>query len=327
MYAIFVGLFFAGIAIGYFVSQQQVNELRADMVDVANRIALQNDRIQSLQNQIVELEREVEYYKKPLILEYVKSGGIASINQSLEIDKFGNLIARSNGREEKSKLSQESITMIKNMLIENNFFNMSPEYNAASGNADFFSYSLTVTMGDFTKQIKWVDGWASEDELPEELLDIQAEMTIIYDSALIPLNANTEISNGLKLTLKADKAEYLTGEIVHITVILENIGSNIIEYTSPTPCDLNIRITVKSNSNVEDITYANIEPMPCIQVLETRQIRSGSIITQEVEWDQTLMIDNMKEKVPSGIYTIEAKFPYANFEETLVTSSIDIQIK
>lgn len=327
-YAIFGGLFVAGIALGYFASQQQVSELRSQMVDIVNRIAEGNAQIQSLQNDIGQLEREVAYYKTPIILEYTKTGGIAGINQYLKIDEFGNLIASSTGIEQQSKLSQQSITKIKDILIENDFFDIYPiVYNAAPGNADFFAYSLTVTMADLRKQIIWVDSWASEDELPEELLSIQAELAALYDSAVIPVNANTEIGNGLKLTLKADKVEYSSKDVVHITAMLENIGPHTVAYTSPTPCDSNIQIIVKSESNMYDITYANREPIPCIQVLQSRELLPGSLIVQEVEWDQELTIDDVKTQVSADVYTIEARFPLANFEETLVKSSIAIQIK
>ncbi len=328
MYVIFGGLFLTGIALGYFISHQQINELRSQMVDVANRIAEKNSQIQSLQNYANKLERDVDYQKRPLVLEYEKSGGIAGIKQSLKIDKFGNLIASSHDDEKQSKLSQESISKIKDMLIENRFFDISPTaFNAAPGNADFFGYSLTVTMGDLTKQILWVDRWAAEQELPKELTSIQAELDSMYDSVVIPLNVNTQISNGLKLTLKTDRIEYSPKDIVHITATLENIGPNTITYTSPTPCDLNIQFVVKTDSDTYDITYANREPMPCIQVLQQRELSSNALIVQDVEWDTTLTIDGTKKNVPAGVYTVEAKFPLANFEEALVTSSVDIKIK
>lgn len=328
MYAIFGGLFITGIALGYFISQQQISELKSTMADVANRIAEKNSQVQSLQDYANKLERDVDYQKRPLVLEYVKSGGIAGIKQSLKIDEFGNLIASSHDAEKQSKLSQESISKVKDMLIENRFFDISPTtFNAAPGNADFFGYSLTVTMGDLTKQILWVDNWAAEQELPKELTSIQAELASIYDSVVIPLNANTQINNGLKLTLKTDQVEYSQKDIVHITATLENIGPNTITYTSPTPCDLNIQFVVKTDSDTYDITYANREPMECIQVLQQRELSPNALIVQEVEWDKTLTVDGMKKNVSAGVYTVEAKFPLANFEEALVTSSVDIKIK
>lgn len=328
MYAIFGGLFVAGIALGYFISQQQINELRLETIDLVNRIAERNSQISSLQSDIDELENEVEYYKTPLILEYTKSGGIAGMQQSLKIDEFGNLIATSNAMEERSKLSQGSITKIKDMLIVNGFFDIFPtEYDAAPGNADFFSYSLTVTTGDLTKQIIWVDNWAAKDDVPKELLGIQAELANMYDSVVIPVNANTELENGLKLTLKADKTDYSSNDIVHITATLENIGPNTIAYTSPTPCDLNIRLVVKTDSAIHDITYANREPIACVQVLESRELLPRGMIVQEVEWDKTLTIDGVKKNALAGVYTVEAIFPFANFEEPLISSSIAVQIK
>ncbi len=195
-----------------------------------------------------------------------------------------------------------------------------------SSAADFFTHSLTASIGDVRKQIVWVDSWASQDPIPQELLNIQTELSLIYDSVLIPSNANTALRNGLKLTLKADKIEYFSNDVVHITAVLENLSPNIITYTSPTPCDLDIQFIVKTDSTMHDITYANREPIQCIQVLQSRELVVGAVLLQEVEWDKTLTIDGMKTDASSGVYVIEAKFPFANFEEPLVTSSISIQI-
>lgn len=67
--------------------------------------------------------------------------------------------------------------------------------------------------------------------------------------------------------------------------------------------------------------------MACIAELQQRELSPNALIVQEVEWDTTLTIDGMKKNVPAGVYTVEAKFPLANFEEALVTSSVDIKIK
>ncbi|MEM2760090.1 MAG: hypothetical protein QXU32_09680 [Nitrososphaerales archaeon] len=327
MYAIFGGLFVSGMALGYFISQQQVNDLRMEIVDIVNRIAERNAQIMTLRDDVNDLEKEIEFYKAPLVLEYVKSGGIAGIMQSLKIDEFGNIIASSHGKEQQSKLSQQSLSKVKEMLIEKEFFNMPSEFRAALGNADFFSYSLTVTMGGLTKRVVWVDDWAAEYELPKELIVLQAELATIYDSVLVPLNANTEIRNGLKLTVKVDKAQYSSKDIVRISTTLENVSPNTFTYMSPTPCDLNIRIVVKDAFDTYDITYANRAPIQCIQVLQSRELLPEALILQEVEWDTSLTIDDGKINAPDGVYTIEAIFPLASFEESLVTTAVDITIK
>lgn len=323
-YAIFGALFVGGVAIGYFVTQQQVNELRFQMVDIVNRVAERNAQIQSLQNEIAEIRNEVRYYKTPIMLEYTKSGGIAGMMQTLKIDEFGNLFVSSNGVEHQSRLSQESITKVKDMLIDRNFFGIFPiVYEPAPGNADFFSYSLTVTMGDVRKQILWVDNWAAKDELPEELLELQAELTAMHDLVIVPVNAHTEIRNGLRLTLKVDKTEYTSEDIIRVSAKLENISPNVITYTSPTPCDFNIRFVVKGNATIHDITYVNWQPVPCTQVLQPREISPSALILQEVEWNQMLPDDT---KLSAGVYTIEARFPLADFEEALVSSSVSISV-
>ncbi len=327
MYAIFAGLFVAGLVLGYFISQQQIIELRLQISDIVGRLSEKNSQIMSLQSEIGELEDQIKYYKTPLLLEYIKSGGIAGIKQTLTIDEFGNVKANSTGVEQQTTISQQSITELKDMLIENNFLSINPiEYRASANAADFFTHSLTASIGDVRKQILWVDSWASQDPIPQELLNIQTDLSLIYDSVVIPSNANTELRNGLKLTVKADKIEYFANDVVHITAVLENLSPNMITYTSPTPCDLDIQFIVKTDSAVHDITYANREPIQCIQVLQSRELVAGAVILQEVEWDKTLTIDGMKTNASSGVYVIEAKFPLANFEEPLVMSSISIQI-
>jgi hypothetical protein len=327
MYAIFAGLFVAGIGLGYFISQQQIIELRLQISDIVSRISEKNSQIMSLQSEIGALKDQIKYYKAPLLLEYIKSGGIAGIEQTLAIDEFGSVIVNSTGVERQTTISQQSVTELKDMLIENNFLGIVPvEYTASANVADFFTHSLTVTIGDVRKQILWVDSWASQDPIPQELLNIQTELSLIYDSVVIPANANTELRNGLKLTVKADKTEYLSDDVVHITTLLENLSPNTITYTSPTPCDLDIQFIVKTDSTIHDITYANREPIQCIQVLQSREFLTGAVIMQEVEWDKTITIDGIKTLASSGVYVIEAKFPLANFEEPLVTSSISIQI-
>lgn len=327
MYAIFAGLFVGGIVLGYFISQQQITELRLQISDIVSRISEKNSQILSLQSEIGALNDQIKYYKAPILLEYIKSGGIAGIKQTLTIDEFGSVMVNSTGIEQQTTISQQSITKIKDMLIENDFLGINPvEYKASANAADFFTHSLTVTIGDVRKQILWVDSWASQDPLPEELLNMQTELSLMYDSVVIPTNANTELRNGLKLTVKADKIEYSTNDVVHITAVLENLSPTTITYTSPTPCDLDIQFVINIDSAIHDITYANREPIQCIQVLQSRELLAGAAILQEVEWDKTLTIDGMKTNAPGGVYVIETKFPLANFEEPLVMSSISIQI-
>lgn len=335
IYGIFAGLFLGGVIIGYFVSQQQTSELDLQIQELTARIEEKNAEIAALEKQvgvlqddIMDLNKKIEHYSMPLLLEYEKAGGIAGISEKLEIDEFGNAVMTSLNEEEEAKLSQESITTIKDMLLRNEFFGISPNsFEPALGNADFFSYSLRVTMGGLTKQVSWVDSWAASQEIPDNLITIQAEITAIYNSVRDDMNSNSGIRNGLRLTLKSDKEVYSAEDIVRITAMIENVGPNTINYTSPTPCDLNIRIFVDDGSQNRDITYADRDPQPCIQVTEERTIKPGDLIVQELLWDLMVKFENTERSLSAGSYEIRAIFPFANSEETLVETSITIQIR
>jgi hypothetical protein len=106
--------------------------------------------------------------------EYEKSGGIAGISEKITFDSKTGVITsdRSTTGTVEKQLSAAGVDSIKQAISQGGFFDMNELYPPKSGVADFFSYSLTVTMGGTTHTVGWVDQWASSAPLPAGLASI-----------------------------------------------------------------------------------------------------------------------------------------------------------
>lgn len=117
-----------------------------------------------------------------LEVEWKRTGGFAGADDNLTIG-IDNIAYYSSkfhgGKTFKVDLTPQQIREIKRIIIENNFTTISPEsYQARPGAADYFTYELTMTIHKeasvkTTKTIVWVDEWASETPLPDQLIAIQ----------------------------------------------------------------------------------------------------------------------------------------------------------
>jgi hypothetical protein len=110
--------------------------------------------------------------------EYEKSGGIAGISEKITFDSKTGVITSdrsTTGRVEK-QLSAADIESIKQAISQAGFFEMGELYPPKSGVADFFSYSLMVTMDGQNHTVNWVDEWASSAPLPAGLASIVGSM-------------------------------------------------------------------------------------------------------------------------------------------------------
>jgi hypothetical protein len=106
--------------------------------------------------------------------EYEKSGGIAGISEKITFDSKTGVITsdRSTTGKVEKQLSAASVESIKQAISQAGFFEMDELYPPKSGVADFFSYSLMVTMNGQTHTVNWVDEWASATPLPAGLASI-----------------------------------------------------------------------------------------------------------------------------------------------------------
>jgi hypothetical protein len=126
-----------------------------------------------------------------LKFEYVKSGGIAGINERLAFDSMTQFDSKDNvitfyqgtsGGTEK-QLSDAKVQELREAIAESGFFAMNSNYPPRQGPADYFSYSLTITMDGRTHSVSWVDDFASAEPVPEGLKDLVTEIEKAYDIA------------------------------------------------------------------------------------------------------------------------------------------------
>ena len=126
-----------------------------------------------------------------LKFEYVKSGGIAGINERLAFDSMAQFDSKTNvitffqgtsGGTER-QLSDAQVQEIREAIAGSGFFAMDGVYPPRQGPADYFSYSLTVTMDGRTHSVSWVDDFASAEPVPEGLKDIVSKIEEEYATA------------------------------------------------------------------------------------------------------------------------------------------------
>lgn len=123
--------------------------------------------------------------------EYTKSGGIAGINERIAFESQASFDSgtkiikfyRDLSVIEK-RLSDESAEVVKQAISDNNFFELDGSYPPKdTGVADYFSYSLTITLNGTTHSVSWVDDFASSVPVPEGLKTIVASIVEAYASA------------------------------------------------------------------------------------------------------------------------------------------------
>jgi len=319
--------FIIGLSAGYFVFTSQTTDLRTQLSDALNLVRSVRDELADIQSSKDVLESKVQHYKSPLLLEYTKSGGIAGVQESVTVDSDGKLALNKGKQKQVYQLSQQDLSDLKDVIIENGFFELEQTaYEPASNTADFFTYELEVVLGNTTNAVNWVDEWAAKQKIPAELHNIQQAVENILQDKLTRSNERTVVSQYLTLTLVTDKLEYKAGELVKVKAILANEGSEPVRYTSPTPCELAIRIIVNADKGEQDITYTTVSIVPCIQVLEERTIDAKQIVEQNAIWDQTVMSDGIQSKVSAGVYTIQARFPLASWQDAIISNTIDVRI-
>lgn len=126
-----------------------------------------------------------------LKFEYVKSGGIAGINERLAFDSMAQFDSKTNviafyqgtsGATEK-QLSSAKVLELRHVIAESGFFAMDSVYPPRQGPADYFSYSLTIMMDGRTHSVSWVDDFATSVPVPEGLEDIVSEIEEAYATA------------------------------------------------------------------------------------------------------------------------------------------------
>lgn len=115
-------------------------------------------------------------------LQWEQMGGIAGLENVFIIDNNSTafLFRRGNICLE-NMLNQSEIQRVTRIIIENGFLSIQEDqYTAKDDAADYFAYELKVILLSNSqlqkKTVTWVDEWASEEALPDNLKLVQAEL-------------------------------------------------------------------------------------------------------------------------------------------------------
>ncbi|MEP0826818.1 MAG: hypothetical protein HRF40_15210 [Nitrososphaera sp.] len=122
-----------------------------------------------------------------LRFEYVKSGGIAGITERLAFDSGnGTTISfyqSTMNTTEERLLSESQVQELRQTIAGSGFFTFDSAYTARQGPADYFSYTLNITMDGRTHSVSWVDDFAAAEPVPEGLKNIVSEMEQTFSAA------------------------------------------------------------------------------------------------------------------------------------------------
>lgn len=183
------------------------------------------------------------------------------------------------------------------------------------GAADFFTYKIDIGG----KTFEWVDAWAAEKEIPNEILDFHTFISMIFMDKIKKSFTNYRMiaeKNNVRIEAEFDSYYYAKNEPINIKVTIRNIGNEIINYASPTPCHPDVLISSDLEYEIEFTKPKFSKETICIQVIEERKIEPNSLI-------ENIAIITFKN---SGIAHITIRFPLATFEQEIVTLNIPLFI-
>jgi len=125
-----------------------------------------------------------------LEIEWKRTGGFAGADDNLTIgiDNIAHYSSKFHAEKTfKVDLTPQQVRELKRIIVGNNFTTINPEsYQAKPGAADHFTYELTVTIHEeakvkITKTVVWVDEWASQTPLPDQLITIQRRIEVLVN--------------------------------------------------------------------------------------------------------------------------------------------------
>lgn len=100
-----------------------------------------------------------------------RTGGFIGLREKMVVEANGSIIYLSDKFGNASSVITRAEVDI--LLEKTDFFVGNCSYTAKPSAADYFIYKLTVQTNLGLKTIKWVDSWASNEILPQELEEIQ----------------------------------------------------------------------------------------------------------------------------------------------------------
>lgn len=281
--------------------------------------------------------------KSAFSLQFVRMGGIAGTNDTFTVDTLGGATYSSRfGLSLSATLTPYELSHLKQELNTNLGRIEQKVFQPRGGAADYFVYALVVRLGDQAVHLSWVDEWASAEPFPAELRSLQQTlqdaihllsaratfMNVISVHADLPCGENqiAGLCGALTLIVFADKSSYKSGDEVQILVALSNMGAGSINYTSPTPCDPDIRITAVGGNRMQDLSFSEAPGQTCAQVLQPRSVGPNGTIVQRTTWNLMFEAGGSSIRAQPGVYVITVKFPFADFEPSLLEAALEIVV-
>jgi hypothetical protein len=120
-------------------------------------------------------------------LTWVKSGGFIGISETLVINLMGYLTYNSNQLDNgelmlATELTRRDMGQLWDLVDELNYDVLNSFFKPKTNVADYFTYNLTFYTSTGLKSIVWVDDWAIEDKIPQQLADLQSFIENIVSS-------------------------------------------------------------------------------------------------------------------------------------------------
>jgi len=115
-------------------------------------------------------------------LQWEQMGGIAGLNDVFIIDNNSTVHYLRRGKLHlETTLNQSELQKVNQIIVESGFPSIQEDqYTAKDNAADYFAYKLKVILLSDqqlqTKTVTWVDEWASEETLPNNIKLVQTEM-------------------------------------------------------------------------------------------------------------------------------------------------------
>jgi hypothetical protein len=107
---------------------------------------------------------------------------------------------------------------------------------------------------------------------------------------------------------------------------VRHTGTVPFDYATPTPCSPDVQFTLETANGGLDLTYSTLPSIPCIQVLDARNLAPGGTLMHNATWDLQIPVDGEPSPAPAGEYVLTASFPPGDWQERPLTVRITIEV-
>lgn len=242
------------------------------------------------------------------VLEFNVTGGFWGRNDGFKLYSDGSLAYRVKGETVRtSTLPAQILTELDSRVEQLLRSYPSGLKLEPSGGADYFVYSLAIRRGGEVVTYRWT-----------ELSEVPGELLYLAD-LLRGVNDFLAGWGGVVVFIRASSLSVDKGRTLELRVSAFNLAQEDFTYESPTPChpDLKVLLYREQAEPVELFPVGYDPGAPCIQVVQQRKLEASGNL--HAEYRVTL-----KEE---GTYTVEASFPYAEWNQRRFTSRITVTVK